>query len=177
MGKTPKHHNLSKKQQLFVADFLIHGNAEKAAIAAGYSKKYAKSSSYKLLDNIGIKAQVQKQRDEIAEKAKLKASDVINELKRIAFSNIKDVASFSGDLVKFKDSEKLDDGVASAISEVSSTDTKFGATLKVKMYDKIRALQLLCEYFNLAGAGKEKDTKPITLRYNPEMLKEKLGVK
>ena len=46
---------ISKQQRLF-ADYYIESlNAYESAIKAGYSESYAKSQSYKLLDNIGIK--------------------------------------------------------------------------------------------------------------------------
>ena len=46
---------LNEKQKAF-ADYYIESlNAYESAIRAGYSENYAKSQSYKLLDNVGIK--------------------------------------------------------------------------------------------------------------------------
>ena len=46
---------LNDKQKAF-ADYYIESlNAYESAIRAGYSENYAKSQSYKLLDNVGIK--------------------------------------------------------------------------------------------------------------------------
>ena len=46
---------LNDKQKAF-ADYYIESlNAYESAIRAGYSESYAKSQSYKLLDNVGIK--------------------------------------------------------------------------------------------------------------------------
>ena len=46
---------LNNKQKAF-ADYYIESlNAYESAIRAGYSESYAKSQSYKLLDNVGIK--------------------------------------------------------------------------------------------------------------------------
>ena len=46
---------LNEKQKAF-ADYYIESlNAYESAIKAGYSESYAKSQSYKLLDNVGIK--------------------------------------------------------------------------------------------------------------------------
>lgn len=56
---------LTIKQQAF-ADFYVElGNAEQAALKAGYSKNYARGQSYKLLANVGIKAYIEKRMEEL----------------------------------------------------------------------------------------------------------------
>ena len=47
---------LNLKQQAFVDEYIKTGTAYQSAIKAGYSEKYAKSSSHKLLENVGIKS-------------------------------------------------------------------------------------------------------------------------
>lgn len=49
---------LNKRQQLFITEYCKDMNAEQAAIRAGYSEKYARSQSYKLLANVGIKTAI-----------------------------------------------------------------------------------------------------------------------
>lgn len=46
---------INAKQKLFADNYIISLNAYDAAIKAGYSESYAKSKSYALLDNVGIK--------------------------------------------------------------------------------------------------------------------------
>ena len=46
---------LNVKQQTFVDEYIKSGNAYQSAIKAGYSEKYAKARSHKLLENVGIK--------------------------------------------------------------------------------------------------------------------------
>ena len=47
---------LSDKEKLFCANYVHNGmNIYQAAVSAGYSESYAKSSSYKLMENVGIK--------------------------------------------------------------------------------------------------------------------------
>lgn len=51
------------KQEAFAREYVINGgNAYQAAITAGYSEKYAHSSSHKLCDIVGIKAMIDKHR-------------------------------------------------------------------------------------------------------------------
>lgn len=53
---------LTERQRRFVDEYIITGNAMQSAIKAGYSKKYAKANSYKLLDNSGIKESIEIER-------------------------------------------------------------------------------------------------------------------
>lgn len=46
---------MTLKQQRFADEYIITGNLYKSAVVAGYSEKYAKSQSHKLLENVGIK--------------------------------------------------------------------------------------------------------------------------
>lgn len=56
---------LNPKQQAF-ADFYIElGNAEEAALKAGYSRAYARGKSYTLLANVGIKAYIEDRMEEL----------------------------------------------------------------------------------------------------------------
>lgn len=46
---------LNPKQQAFADYYIEIGNAEEAALKAGYSKAYARGKAYTLLANVGIK--------------------------------------------------------------------------------------------------------------------------
>lgn len=50
---------LNERQQRFVDEYIKSGVAYSAAIAAGYSEKYAKTDSHKLLGNTRIKAAIE----------------------------------------------------------------------------------------------------------------------
>lgn len=49
---------MTLKQQRFADEYIITGNLYKSAVEAGYSEKYAKSQSHKLLENVGIKSYI-----------------------------------------------------------------------------------------------------------------------
>ena len=70
---------------------------------------------------------------------------LINELATIAFSDIRDVLSFSENGVVIKNSDDLPDSVAGAISEVSMDGDK----VKVKLYDKLAAIDKLGKHFGM----------------------------
>ncbi|MBC8743106.1 terminase small subunit [Lactobacillus sp. Marseille-P7033] len=56
---------LTQKQRLFADEYIKSGNAMQSAIKAGYSEKYAKSSSAKMLENVGIKSYIDAKMAEI----------------------------------------------------------------------------------------------------------------
>ena len=81
---------LSELQQRFVVEFAKDGNAEQAALRAGYAKTTARSQSYKLLAKVGIKAACDKARERYLETAGIETVDLLLEAKAIAFSDIAD---------------------------------------------------------------------------------------
>lgn len=46
---------MNERQRRFADEYIISGNAYKSAIRVGYSEKYAKTNSHKLLENTRIK--------------------------------------------------------------------------------------------------------------------------
>lgn len=47
--------SINERQKRFADNYIIEPNAFKAAIDAGYSEKYAKAQSHRLLENVGIR--------------------------------------------------------------------------------------------------------------------------
>lgn len=56
---------LNPKQQAFADYFIQFGNAEQAALKAGYSKAYARGNAHKLVANVSIKKYIEKRLEEI----------------------------------------------------------------------------------------------------------------
>ena len=52
------YHGLTLKQKKFADEYIISRNKYEAAILAGYSEKYAKAQSHRLLENVGIKTYI-----------------------------------------------------------------------------------------------------------------------
>ena len=61
-GKLAK---LTLKQRKFADEYIISGNAEEAAVNAGYSEKYARGNAYKLVAFSGIKSYIDERLKEI----------------------------------------------------------------------------------------------------------------
>ncbi|HFI0150697.1 TPA: terminase small subunit [Streptococcus suis] len=56
---------LTLRQKKFADEYIICGNAYKSAIEAGYSEKYAKTDSHKLLENTRIKLYLDQRLEEL----------------------------------------------------------------------------------------------------------------
>jgi len=147
---------LNDKQRLFALEYLRDLNATQAAIRAGYSKKTAGVQGEALLKKPEIAALVAKGKAERAERTKITADRVLQELARVAFSNIKDFVTFDSDgIVRIKNSEDLTPEQAACIAEVTQVYTEKSSSFKFKLHDKLRALELVGKHVDVQ-AFKEK---------------------
>lgn len=136
----------------FVAAYLIHNNATKAAIEAGYSPKSAHIQGHHLLKIPKIHQAIERGRAKINAKLEVTSERVVAELARIGFADMRKAIAWGTQEhvrmvgrqkvterrphMEFVDSSDLDDDTAGAISEVSMT----AHGMKLKFYDKRAAL-------------------------------------
>ncbi len=136
---------LNTRQLRFCEEYVIDLSGTRAAIRAGYSKKTAAEHASRLLTDVRVKAKIAELQAEIAERNRLKADDVINELRKIAFWNIRD---FVGKDNTIKSIHSLNKELSTAITgiKVKESKTKIGeevvheTTTELKMADKLNAL-------------------------------------
>jgi len=77
-------------------------------------------------------------------RAEKTADDIIAELEKLGFSNIRDYLSFNKGGVSFKSSDELTEGKLAALTEVSEHVSKKGHRyIRLKLHDKLKALELL----------------------------------
>lgn len=160
---------LNEKQKRFCDEYVIDLNATQSAIRAGYSEKTAGSIGNNLLKKVEIQNEINAINNERSAKTGITAERVLSELGKIAFSDLKEYLSFDENGVKFKDSEEVD---GTLVSEVSSqeTVTRRGSgdskeetvrvNLKMKLHDKMKALELLGKHLNIFN-DKENESKDI----------------
>ena len=142
---------MTAKEARFVAEYLIDFNLTAAAKRAGYAPKNARTTAqHNMRRPIIQKALADAARKYLAKTGKT-AQDVLDELVRIGFSDIRQVMSWSTKGVVLKRSADLDDDAAATIAEVSDTRTKDGGTVKVKLHGKLEALDRLGRHFQLFG--------------------------
>lgn len=140
---------LTDKQKCFVDQYLIDLNATQAAIRAGYSKKTAEAQASRLLTKVNIQESIRTRQLKLQEKAELTQEMVVNELKKIGFSDMKKYVTWGPGGVTLKDSSELEDEDAACISEVSESKAITGGSIKFKLHDKVKSLELLGKHLGM----------------------------
>jgi len=141
--------NLTPKQERFVAEYLVDLNATQAAVRAGYSRKTASRIGPELLGKTCIAQAIAAAQSRRAARSGITAERVVKELARIAFADPRRVFTWGADGVTLRDSAGLTDDEAAAVSEVSQTVTDTGGSIRAKMHDKVKALELLSKHLGL----------------------------
>lgn len=190
-------------REKFVIEFLKDENATQAAIRAGYSPKTAYSSGQRLLKSVEVADKIAKAKAKQLKRLEISADRVLNEIARVAYSDLTDVVTFDGTdeedpwgtpadedgrrrppphlaRLTVKPSKSLDKDVTAAIAEISESCDQHGkVTTKVKMHDKLGALKLLGQHLKLFADKLElsgPDGGPIEVaNMTPEQRKERLA--
>lgn len=160
---------LNPKQRLFVNEYVKSRNATAAAKRAGYSKKTAHSQGPRLLENVEIKAAIDNFLNRATEKAELSVASVLAELKKVGFAKLAHAFGPDGALLPL---DQMPEDTQAALAGVESdeifvgrgaTKMQIGHTRKVKMVDKIRALELIGKHFKMFTDVTEVKTNGIQI--------------
>ncbi|HQR07015.1 MAG TPA: terminase small subunit [Gemmatales bacterium] len=158
---------LTDKQARFVEEYVICLNATKAAELAGYSAKTADKQGTQLLAIPSVSAAIQAKQEKLSKKSELKAERVLNEIARIAFSDLRKAFDERGGL---KPIQELDDDTAAAVASIEVVEERnregeiIGFTKKLKLWDKNKAIDNACKHLGLTKDKLEltgKDGGPI----------------
>ncbi len=85
---------MTRRQKLFVKEYLKDLNATQAAIRAGYSERTAGSLGQRLLKNVEIQKAIQKAMKKRERNTEITAERVLKEIATIAFAPIDDKLSY-----------------------------------------------------------------------------------
>jgi phage terminase small subunit len=165
---------LTPKQQKFCEEYLIDLNASQAAIRAGYSKETYGSIGHENLQKPEIQEYITILQQELQTKTGITKERVLAEFAKIAFFDLRDAYTGDGSL---KAPNELSDEAAGAISgidvyeeRVSDEDSEekivVGTTKKIKLHDKIRALDSLSKHLGLYEKDNRQKEIPVTFNYN-----------
>lgn len=142
--------SLTPKQAQFVLEYLVDLNATQAAIRAGYSTRNADKIASQLLGKTRVRREVDKAIAARAKRVGVSADRVVRELARIAFCDPRNVFDWGPDGVTPKSASELSDDDAACVAEATETKTKDGGTIRIKLADKIAALNLLAKHTGVA---------------------------
>lgn len=165
---------LTPKQQKFCEEYLIDLNATQAAIRAGYSEDTAGSMGSENLKKPEIQEYLSQRQNELKTKTGITQERVLNELAKIAFFDMRNAYTVDGSL---KSPKEFDDDAAGAISGIdiyeervsdADSDEKIvvGTTKKIKLHDKIRALDALGKHLGIYEKDNRQKEIPVTFNYN-----------
>lgn len=137
----------------FIAGMIEHGKKQKAAIDAGYSPKTAHVQATALLKRPKVVEALKNHASKTLEKAELTAEQVLDEIRRLAFSNLQDYYDEVGVPKPLKDLTRAQAAAIASI-DVLRTNTRSGdgkteELIRYKVHDKPKALDMLAKHFSL----------------------------
>jgi phage terminase small subunit len=129
-------------------------NGTQAAIRAGYSLKTAYSTASALLKKPEIQEKIAKFQAEHAECAKIKAAEILAEIKNLAFSDIGDIVNFTPKGPKLKPMHELTPEARRCISSIKVRQVRKGGEIRgevteFKLWDKTGKLKELAQHLGL----------------------------
>ena len=149
---------LNERRQRFVAEYLIDLNGTQAAIRAGYSPRTANEQAARLLADASVRAAVDEQMAERAERTKVTQDRVLQELARIGFADLRDAASWTSAGMELIASGELAVDTSAAIKEVKVVRTitrgkddyeQERVEQRVAMHDKRAALETIGKHLGM----------------------------
>jgi phage terminase small subunit len=149
---------LTAKQRRFTDEYLIDLNATQAVMRAGYAAKNIKTAGEigkQLLQKPEIKECVGAAIAKRSKRTEVTADHVVQELARIAFVDPRQIFEWGPDGVVLRPSKELTDDESAIVAEVSETRSETGGSLKVKRFDKLKALELLGKHLGMFVERKE----------------------
>lgn len=136
----------SRRQQLFVTEYLVDLCGTRAAIRAGYAAASAHVTASRLLDRADIQKAI---RDQLAERLSITKLTIAEELAAIAFHDVTDYMTWTSDQLTLRPSSELSSHETKAIAGVRRSINRYGANIELRFLDKLRAIELLARVLGL----------------------------
>ena len=140
---------MTRKQRLFVEEYLIDLNATQAAIRAGYSVKTANEQGAQNLAKFSIQQAISEKMAERSKRTGVNQDRVVMELAKIAFVNAADV--IDPESATIREGATSDDTAAIQSVKVKVIPTKEGEGVEreIRLNDKLKALELLGKHLGM----------------------------
>jgi len=144
---------LTVRQERFVEHYLILGKGAEAARRAGYSARSAGNRADRLLNTPRVAAAIAEARAERAARMRIDGDHVLAEYASLAFIELGMIADWGPEGVTLKRADELAREDRAAIAEITEHRGKSGARLRIKLFDKPRALAALAKHLGLFEKG------------------------
>lgn len=144
---------LTPKEARFVAEYLVDFVGSDAAKRAGYAPKSAKVTACRLLTKPAIKAAIDAKRQKQIDSTDLTASRVLEEMRRLALSDVRALFDQQGNLKPLHtltaEESACIAGVEVVIKNAKAGDGVTDTIHKIKVWDKPKTLEMLAKHFGL----------------------------
>lgn len=166
---------LDHKEERFVEEYLVDLDPSRAAVEAGYSKTTARTKAYQWVSNGKVKPHVYeaiaKAKEKRSERTDIDADWVLRRLANEAEADLVDILDDNGAIRPIKDWPKIwRQGLVAGIDVQENTieGVKIGETVKVKLSDRIKRLELIGKHINVSAFAERlehtgKDGGPIDI--------------
>lgn len=160
---------LTDKQERFCLEYVIDFNATQAAIRSGYSEKTAQMISSENLSKPIIQERIQELKAKAVEKIDITHSDLLQELKNWAYSDITETMELSASQVK-----ELPDEIRRLITKYKRTTKTIGESItedviELHFVSKEKAIELMAKHIGFFEKDNEqKKENGITIFQLPD---------
>lgn len=170
---------MTDKQVRFANEYIVDLNATQAAIRAGYASNSAKEQGCQLLTDDAVSALITDLKRKQFERIEITADKVLKEYAKIAFMDIREYYDANGRLLLPHD---LSDAAAASLSGidideiygfVAGDKEKIGETKKIKLHNKLAALDSLGKHLGIFE--KDNDQKKSQIQITIANEDAKLG--
>lgn len=152
--------SLTKKQRLFVEEYLQSWNATQAALKAGYSERSARAIGHENLTKPDIAEAIQQRINDVA----MQADEVLLGLADIARGDLSQFFDVHGKVPVINFQKAQQAGMLPLLQEITF---RADGSIKFKLYDKQAAMNTLAKHLGLLVERKEvtgKDGGPVEQR-------------
>jgi phage terminase small subunit len=148
---------LTDKQRRFALEYVKDHNATQAAIRAGYAKKGAGVTAFKLLKNTNIQADIQKAAERAADRAEVEVARILREYAKMAFTDLPGIVDYKKGRMSLKDFDELTPEQRGCIkkykvrtmTKIVDGDPVDVDHVEIELHDKNHALDMLGKYLGM----------------------------
>ena len=155
---------LTPRQERFAAEYSKDLNATQAAIRAGYSPRTAQQAGSRLLLNVVVSGEIARFKGEQLDASGWKAAEVLEELRLQAHSRIGEFFESNGDLKPMHTLTPAQQACISSteviLKNATAGDGKIDRVLKIRLWNKMQALDLAMQHFALLQTKPEPPKAP-----------------
>ncbi len=157
---------MTELQKRFCEEFIVDCNITNAGKRAGVQGDNVNIVSWQIYQLPEVKEYISELRQGQSDRTMITADRVLSEISRLAFSDIRDYYHEDG-LLKLPN--ELSDDAAAALYAIEVDEmfdlkgNKIGDTKKIKLYDKLNALDKLARRLGLFSEDNKQKSQPIQL--------------